>query len=65
MSGPQLKAQREALRPKVTQAMLAEKMGVGRPFVSQTEGRAAVSEATSSRYLAALIACASEKRTVS
>jgi len=60
MSGPQLKAQR--LLVSVKAGDLAIRMGIGRTRIPQIEAQAAVSEEVMSRYLAALIALASEAK---
>ena len=59
-SGLDLKAQRK--RALVRTQELADRMGIGRTRIPQIEALAAVSEEMVSRYLAALVDVASERR---
>jgi len=60
MTGPQLKEQRAIAGVKATD--LASRMGLGRTRIPQIEAQATVSEPLVSRYLAALIELASERK---
>lgn len=56
ITGLDLKLRRTAAR--VTQAQIAEHMGVRSQFISQIEARAVVRRETAERYMAALAAVA-------